>query len=137
MENKVCPYCNNIDKVIFPERVQDSVDGVFGNGHFQTLHTAADINYNDNVLRRGGSLDIPVTEREDFLRRWPRTLLDQGMEGNAKCLLIIKVTNLGLGLGIISNIHNIFVIIFLSTMWNAVILKCFSISLLQLILHER
>ncbi len=64
MENKVCPYCNNIDKVVFSERVQDSVDSVFGNGHFKTLHAAADIDYNHDVLRRGGSLDIPVTERE-------------------------------------------------------------------------
>jgi len=64
MKSKVYSYCNNIDKVIFPERVQDSVDGVFGNGHFQTLHAAAGINHNDDVLRRGGSLDIPATERE-------------------------------------------------------------------------
>lgn len=63
MESKVCSYCNDIDKVIFPERVQYSVDGVFGNGHFQTLHAAADINHNDDVFRRGGSLDIPATER--------------------------------------------------------------------------
>lgn len=90
----MCSYCNNIDKVIFPERVQDSVDGMFGNGHFQTLHASADINHNDDVLRRGGSLDIPATEREDFLRRWPRKPLDQCMEGNAKRFIVILTDKL-------------------------------------------
>jgi len=64
MKSKVYSYCNNIDKVIFPERVQDSVDGVFGNGHFQTLHAAADVHSDYDVFGGRGCLDVPERENK-------------------------------------------------------------------------
>lgn len=59
MESLKASYCNNIDKVIFPQCVQDSVDGVFGNGQFESLHAATNIHHYDDVFWWGGSLDVP------------------------------------------------------------------------------
>lgn len=55
-------YRNDIDKVIFSKCVQDGVDGVLGNGQFQAFHTSTDIYNNDDVLRWGGSLNVPAND---------------------------------------------------------------------------
>lgn len=57
-------YCNNIDKIIFPQSVQNGDDGVFGNGHPQTLHAPTDVHHDYNVLGRGGCLDVPLQDWE-------------------------------------------------------------------------
>lgn len=56
-------YCNDVDKVIFSQSVQNGDDGVLGNGHPQALHAATDIHNDDNVLGRGGRLDVPARKR--------------------------------------------------------------------------
>lgn len=53
-------YCNNVDKVVFPQSVQDGVYGVFGNSELQALHAATDIHHYDDVFGRRGSLNVPV-----------------------------------------------------------------------------
>lgn len=53
-------HSDNVDKVVLSKSVQDGVDGVFGNGHLQPLHAAADVHHDDDVLRRCGCLDVPA-----------------------------------------------------------------------------
>lgn len=60
----VCPHGDDVDKVVLPQRVQDGVDGVFGDGHLQALHAAADVHHDDDVFGRRGRLDVPAAGRE-------------------------------------------------------------------------
>lgn len=53
-------HSDDIDKVILPQCVQDRVDGVLGDGHFQALHAATDVHHDDDVLGRCGCLDVPT-----------------------------------------------------------------------------
>lgn len=53
-------HSDDVDKVVLSQRVQDGVDGVFGDGHLQPLHAAADVHHDDDVLGRRGGLDVPA-----------------------------------------------------------------------------
>lgn len=53
-------YSDDVDKVVLSQCVQDGVDGVFGDGHLQPLHAAADVYHDNDVLRRRGCLDVPA-----------------------------------------------------------------------------
>lgn len=73
-------YGDDVDKVILPQRVQDGVDGVSSDGHLQTLHAATDVHHNDDVLGRGGCLDVPSRVEENttiiftrYTQTWPVT----------------------------------------------------------------
>ena len=53
-------HSDDVDEVVLPQRVQDGVDGVFGDGHLQPLHAAADVHHDDDVLGGRGGLDVPA-----------------------------------------------------------------------------
>lgn len=53
-------HSNDVDKVVLSQCIQNGVDGVFGNGHLQSLHTATNVHHDDDVFGRRGSLDVPV-----------------------------------------------------------------------------
>lgn len=55
----VCTHSDDVDKVIFSQCVQDRVDGVFGYGQPEALHTATDIHHDHHIFGRSGRLDIP------------------------------------------------------------------------------
>lgn len=52
-------HSDDIDEVVLSQCVQDGVDGVFGDGHLQSLHAAADVHHDDDVFGRRGCLDVP------------------------------------------------------------------------------
>lgn len=52
-------HSNDVDEVILSQCVQDGVDGVFGDGHLQPLHAAADVHHDDDVFGRRGCLNVP------------------------------------------------------------------------------
>lgn len=57
----VCVFSHgdDVDEVVLSQRIQDGVDGVFGDGHLQSLHAAADVHHDDDVFGRRGCLDVP------------------------------------------------------------------------------
>jgi len=55
----VCTYSYDVNKVIFPQCVEDCIDGVFGYGQSESLHAATGVHHNYHVFRRSGGLDIP------------------------------------------------------------------------------
>lgn len=52
-------HSDDVDKVVLSQCVQYGVDGVFGDGHLQALHAAADVHHDDDVFGRRGGLDVP------------------------------------------------------------------------------
>lgn len=65
-------YSDDVDKVVLAQCVQNGVDGVFGDGHLQTLHAAADVHHDNDVFRGRGCLDVPernTTQRGHVFKR--------------------------------------------------------------------
>lgn len=62
----LCTYSDDVNKVVFSQRVQNGVDGVLGYGQPEPLHAAADIHHDHHVFRRRGRLDIPENRRIKF-----------------------------------------------------------------------
>ena len=62
----VCTYSYDVDKVIFSQCVEDCVDGVFGNGQSEPLHTATDIDHDHYIFGRSGCLDIPGKRQQVY-----------------------------------------------------------------------
>lgn len=61
----VLSHSDDVDEVVLSQRVQDGVNGVFGDGHLQSLHAAADIHHDDDVFGRRGCLDVPERSMTD------------------------------------------------------------------------
>lgn len=64
-----CRYRDDVHEVVLPQGVQYGCDGVFGNGHPQSLHAAAHVHQDDDVLGRSGGLYVPIAERKAMGRK--------------------------------------------------------------------
>lgn len=61
-----CAHRDDVNEVIFPQCVQDCVDGVFGDGQSEPLHAATHVHHDDHVFGRSGGLDVP-RKRQTYL----------------------------------------------------------------------
>lgn len=64
LAGQMCTYSYDVNKVIFSQCIQDCVDGVFGYGQPESLHTATDIHHDHHIFRRSGCLDIPKRRQQ-------------------------------------------------------------------------